>query len=423
MAGSALITRMLAVAMAVGTSQPLAARPVVTIKVATHYNARQSAPLLACFRQYEGSHPGVRIVHQQISYRDFLQTALISRVGRSPVDIYNLYSIWAPQLIGTRALAPPPPDIQRFVRSNYKPSTVAAATIRGRLWGIPSAVSVYQLAYNRKLLAAAGFRAPPRTWAELERIAGAITRKNRGGNIVIGGFAFGQSVANVTHVFYAQMYAAGVPPFTADMRGTNLRSPVAVRILTQQAGLFRKGITSNSIDTRAFTGGAVGMTVIANWQKDMLSSAFGPRFRDTVGIAPIPTEGPGGTMIYTFFWGVDAASPAKRQAWNLLRWLNSAQTPRGLSCTGETLAGMGDLTGNTSDLAAMAGRIADPFSRQFLVALSAPGAASQANVWHAEEVDRVLKYYIELAWAGRMTPAAALAEADSEIRAILMEQP
>lgn len=48
---------------------------------------------------------------------------------------------------------------------------------------------------------------------------------------------------------------------------------------------------------------------------------------------------------------------------------------------------------------------------------------SQPNLWHAEEVDRVLKYYIELAWAGRMTPAAALARADAEIRAILEEQP
>lgn len=423
MAGGAPIKRLLAIAVAVGTAQPLAARPVVIIKVATHYNARQSAPLLACFKRYEESHPGIRVIHQQISYRDYLQTALISRVGRSPIDIYNLYSIWAPQLIGTRALTAPPPDVERFVRASYKRSTVAAATIRGRLWGIPSAVSVYQLAYNRGLLAAAGLHAPPRNWAELESTAGAITRKNRGGNIVVGGFAFGQSVANVTHVFYAQMYAAGVPPFTADLRGTNLRSPVAVRILSQQTDLFRKGITSNSIDTRAFTGGAVGMTIIANWQKDMLSTAFGPRFQDTVGIAPIPTDGPGGTMIYTFFWGVDAASPAKRQAWDLLRWLNGARMPGGLSCTGETLAGMGDLTGNTSDLAAMAGRNADPFSRQFLAALSAPGAASQANVWHAEEIDRLLKYYIELAWAGRMSPAKALTEADGEIRAILREQP
>jgi multiple sugar transport system substrate-binding protein len=128
-------------------------------------------------------------------------------------------------------------------------------------------------------------------------------------------------------------------------------------------------------------------------------------------------------MIYSFFWGVDAASPSRRQAWDLVRWLNDARGPGGLSCTGAMLSGMGDLTGNRRDLAAMAGTIADPFSRGFVAALGAPGAVPQANLWHAEEVDRLLAYYIQLAWFGRMTPQVALAKADREIRAILAEQP
>ena len=395
--------------------------PVTTIRIATHYNAQQLAPLAACFRRYEAQHPGTRIVHQQVSYADFFQTVQISRAGRAPVDIYNLYSIWAPQLVATGALDLPPADVQRFVRSAYTPSTVGAATLRGRLWGIPSATSAYQLIYNKRLLAAAGFRAPPRTPAELLRIAGAITRRNRQGNVLIGGYAFGPSVANVTHVFYAQMYAAGVPPYTADLRGTNLRSPAAVKVLTDQTTLFRRGISSNSVAALDFGAGAVGMAVVANWQKDTLAAALGDRFASTVGVAPIPTDGPGGTMIYSFFWGVDAASRNKRAAWALLRWLNEGRG--GLSCTGTMLATMGDLTGNRADLVAMRSRTADAFSQRYLAALASPGARSQANIWHAEEVDRVLKYYIELAWAGRMTPAAALATADGEIRAILAEQP
>ena len=415
--------RMAAAAAALLAAPVTAAEAVTTLRVAAHYNAKQAAPLIACFRRYEALHPDVRIVYSQVSYRDFLQTALISRVGRSPADIYNLYSIWAPQLIGIGALDRPPAEIARFVRSAYTPATVQAATIGGELYGVPSAVSVYQLVYNRRLLAAAGFRAPPRTWAELERIGAAVTRKNRQGNIVVGGYAFGPSVANVAHVFYSQMYAAGVPPYTADLKGTNLRSPVAARIVAAQADLFRRGITSNSVEVGDFSGGAVAMGVIANWQKSALATAFGSRFRDEVGVAPIPTDGPGGTMIYSFFWGVDAASKSRARAWQLVRWLNEARTPDGLTCTGALLGGMGDLTGNRGDLAAMAPALADPFSRGFVAALTAPGAAPQANLWHAEEIDRLLKYYIELVWAGRMTAPAALAKADGEIRAILAEQP
>ena len=413
-----------AIAGIVLVAAPAASQPTTTtIKVATHYNSQQIAPVLACFREYEAEHPGVRIIHQQASYDDFIQTMLISRVGRSPVDIYNLYSIWAPQLIATGALDIPPPDIDRFVRANYTPATVGAATLDGRLWGIPNSVSVYQLVYNKKLLAAAGFSAPPKTPEERMRIAGAITKKNRQGNILIGGYAFDLSGSNVTHVFYSEMYAAGVAPYALDMRHTNLRSPTAAAILTKQVELFRRGITSNSVLAVDFAGGGVGMAVMANWMKDTLRSSLGSRFEQTVGVAPIPTDGPGGTMIYSFFWGVDSASRVKRQSWDLLRWLNSPRGKDRLSCSGTMLAGMGDLTGNRSDLAAMRSSIADPFSQQYIAALGSPGAVSQPNIWHASEVDRLLKYYIQLAWAGRMTPTAALAAADGDISDILREQP
>ena len=401
---------------------PALARQTTTIRIAAHYNSQQVAPLAACFREYEALHPDIRIVYQQVSYEDFFQTVMISRAGRSPVDIYNLYSIWAPQLIGTGALDVPPAEIDRFVRTNYTPATIGAATIKGRLWGIPTAVSVYQLVYNKKLLAAAGFREPPKTLAELETMAAAITKKNRQGNILVGGYVTDTSGSNIAHAFYSEIYAAGATPYTADMRHTNLRSPAAVAILSRQVALFKKGITSYSVLSVDFAGGGGGMAIMANWMKDTLRASLGPRFEDTVGVAPIPSDGPGGTMIYSFFWGVDAASKAKRQSWDLLQWLNRPHGKDGLSCTGTTLNGMGDLTGNRSDLAAMRSTIADPFSRQFVTALNAPGAVSQANLWHADEVDRQLKYYIQLAWAGRMTPAAALAAADKDITAILAEQ-
>ena len=398
------------------------ANRVTTLRVAAHYNAEQMAPMAACFREYETEHPDIRIVYQQAPYEDFLQNLLISRAGRAPVDIYSLYSVWAPQLVDTGALDAPPPDVDRFVRSTYTPATIAPATINGRLYGVPGAVSVYQLVYNKRLLAAAGFRAPPRSWDELTRMAAAITRKNDQGNIMVEGFAFGITTANIVHPFYTQMYAAGVSPFTADLRHTNLRSPEAVRILEGQTALFRRGITTNTLSAFDFGSGAVGMTIIANWLKDTLQSAMGDRFDQTVGVAPIPTDGAGGTMIYSFFWGVDAASRNRRAAWDLITWMNSPRGPDGLSCAGRLYAHMGDLTGNRGDLQAVRERTAGAFSQGYIAALKAPGAQSQANIRHAEEVDRLLQYYIELAWAGRLTPEAALARADAQITAVLQDR-
>lgn len=394
-----------------------------TIRIAAHYNAQQVAPLLACLKDYEALHPGVRIEYRQVSYADFLQTILISRASGSSVDIYNLYSVWAPQLIASGALDTPPADVIDMVKRDFNQSTIGAATIKGKLYGIPTAVSIYQLVYNKKLLAAAGVTTPPRTWAEFTRVVAAVTHKNRQGNILVAGYAYGPSTANIVHPFYSQMYAAGVSPYSADLRRAYLTAPAAVSILERQAAMFHDGIISNSVAVRELNGGSLAMAIIANWQRSALQASYGDAFDDTIGVAPIPTDGPGGTMLYSFFWGVDGSSPLKRQSWDLLKWLNIAKTRDGLSCSGKMLAGMGDLTGNNGDLAAMEREIVDPFTRQFVAALKTGTAVSQPNLWRQAEVDRVLQYYIEKAWAGQLSSRAALAAANVQIQNILDEQP
>lgn len=402
---------------------PKAQSRPTTIRLAAHYNAKQAAPLLACLKDYEAQHPGIRVEYRQVSYADFLQTILIGRASGSPVDIYNLYSVWAPQLVESGALDRPPADAIDLIRRDFNPATVHAATIKGRLYGIPTAVSVYQLVYNKKLLTAAGVAFPPRTWAEFTRTVAAVTRKNRQGNILVGGYAYGPSTANIVHPFYAEIYAAGGSPYSSDLRQTNLTAPIPVSILRQQAAMFRRGIVSNSVAVRELNSGSLAMAIIANWQRSSLKESYGTAFDETIGVAPIPTDGPGGTMLYSFFWGVDADSPLKRQSWDLLKWLNAARPRDGMSCTGRLLNGMGDLTGNNHDLALMERDIVDPFTRQFVAALKSGTAVSQPNLWRQAEVDRILQFYIESAWAGGMSSEAALAAANAQIQAVLNEQP
>ena len=392
-----------------------------TITVATHYTEEQAAPLLACFDAYEAEHPGLTIEHQQTAYGDFLQTILTSRVGGTAPDITNVYSIWVPQLAAAGAIEVPPPEIAEWINANYSPATVGAATIGGQLWGIPTELSVYALVYNKQLLEAAGFTQPPKTWAELRDMAQAITAANDQGNIAVGGYAYGTSVAEGVHPFYAQMFAAGVSPFAEDGRSTNLTSPEAVRILTDQAALFADGITSNEIVVDNFASNAVAMQISANWNKFGWQEAFGEGFGDTVGVAPIPTDGPGGTMLYSFLWAVDSTSDSKEESWDLLRFLNEPREG-GLSCTGEAMAGMGAFAGSNADLEIMTGA-ADEFDRAFIEQVTSGRAVTQPNIWQAAEVDRILRGYIDQAWAGGMSAEEALAAADAEIQAILDEQP
>lgn len=416
-----MTTRVLGILASSALATGALAQGAVTLQVATHYSDEQVAPLIECFRAFEAESPGVTVEHQVASYGDFLQTILTSRVGGAAPDIYNIYSIWAPQLAAAGVLEPLPPEIVEMVNAGYSPATVAAATIDGELRGIPTELSIYALIYNKELLAAAGYDAPPATWAELREVAAAITTTNDQGNIDVGGYAYGTSVAEAVHVFYAQMYAAGVAPFSEDGRSTNLTTPEAVRILEDQVALFADGITSNAIAVENFSAGAVGMQIGANWNRAEFAAAFGEdRLNEVVGVAPIPTDGPGGSMLYTFLWAVDAASDAKPEAWDLLAFL-SAPRDGAPSCTGAAMAGMGALTGNAADLAAMGDMATEPFTAGFVAV--ADRAQTQPNVWQAAEVDRILRGYIELAWNGDLTAADALAAADAEIVAILGERP
>ena len=418
------LTGRLGVALAVSTAMTsfALAEGTKTIKIATHYNDDQMAPLTACFRIYESGHPDIKIEFQPAAYGDFLQTILTSRVGGTSPDIYNIYSIWAPQLAAAGTLATPPAEIQDWVKSAYGSGTVGAATINGTLWGIPTELSVYELIYNKKMLAAAGFNAPPKTWDELHDMAAKISKKNDQGVIEQAGYVYGPSVSNAVHVFYSQMFAAGIAPYSDDFRKTNFTSPEAIKILERQAKLFSEGITSTTNTADDISGGKAAMAIMANWNKADFQSAFGAEFDNTIGVAPIPNDGEAaGTMLYSFLWAVDSTSKAQKESWDLLKWLNTAQDGKPLSCTGEMLDKLGAFSGNLSDLAAM--NVKDQFSKPFVDAIASGAAKSQPNIWQADESERTLRGYIEQVWAGTMSAADAMKAADAEITAVLAEQP
>jgi multiple sugar transport system substrate-binding protein len=125
-----------------------------------------------------------------------------------------------------------------FVTNNYVETTTDAVTINDQLWGIPTEVSNYLLVYNKKLFAEAGFDAPPSTWDDLVEMAASMTKRNKQGNITQAGYAFG-------HPFLTQLCSRGVDLFKEDYSGTNLTTPEAIEVLSDQVRLFEEGITDS----------------------------------------------------------------------------------------------------------------------------------------------------------------------------------
>lgn len=392
-----------------------------TISIATHYTEEQMRPLTACFRRYEALNPDIKIVHQQATFRDFLQTILTSRIsGRAP-DIYNVYSIWGVQLTANGVLDAPPAEILDFVKGQYEAQTVEAATVGGKIWGVPAEVSTYLLVYNKALLKDAGYSAPPKTWDELTEMAAKITRTDAQGKVTVAGYAFGPTPANAVHPFRTLLFSTGKNLFTEDLRSTNLTSPEAVEIVAKQAEMFKKNITSPSMQVRDFPSGSVGMMITANWFKDTLRQGLGDAFERTVGVAPIPGGDNWRTYQYSFYYGVDARSRQKAEAWRLVRWLNQPQEAGKRSCVGDMLIAMGGLTANKSDITASQAEINDAFTKPYVDVISSGRAISEKNVPQAQEIEVAIRGAIEEAWLGRRAPRDSLAAANAQIEAILKE--
>ncbi len=388
------------------------------LTLAAHYSPEEAASLTPCFEQYE-TETGVGIDYQQVAYGDYLQTVLTSRLSGQAPDIYHLYSIWGAQMVENEILATPPQDVVDFVTNTYVQTTTEAASINGQLWGIPTEVSNYLLVYNKKLLGEAGYEAPPSTWEELREMAAALTKRNDQGNITQAGYAFGPEVAPTVHPFLTQLYSRGVDLFKEDYTGTNLTSPEAVEVLTNQVALFQDGSTDASIEIWNFPSGTIAMMTMAPWYKATLQEAFGDAFADTVGVAPIPAGDEWRSLQYAFFFGVDANSENQEAAWQFLTWLNTAQNEGEVSCMGTMLLDLGALTGNNNDITAAGDRLTDDFTKPFVDALER--SITEPNVVQASEIETILKNYIDLAWAEQLSPEDALAAADQEITSILAE--
>lgn len=391
-----------------------------TLTIATHYTDGQLQPLTACFRQFEAENVGIRIVHRQSTYADFLQTILTGRLSGNAPDIYNLYSIWGARLVQSRMLAEPPPDLVQYVEQSYAATTRDAIAVNGKLWGVPSEVSTYMLIYNRKLFKDAGIEHPPTTLNEFSDVAKRLSKVGPNGALTIAGTAYGQTVANAVAPFRTLLLSAGHTLFSADGRSTNLLKPEALAILERQTALFRDGATSPAFEVQGFAGGNIGMMIMANWVKRSLSQGFGDAFNDTVGVAPIPTGPDWKTYQYAFFYGVDANSRSQAESWRFIRWLN---TPRGdaASCTGEMLAELGALTGHTEDRKRLGAQFGDAFTRPFVKAIEDDRAVAEPNIPRASEAERALSNAINSVWAGKAEAAAALIQADQQISAVLRE--
>jgi multiple sugar transport system substrate-binding protein len=170
-----------------------------------------------------------------------------------------------------------------------------------------------------------------------------------------------------------------------------------------------------------FTSGKTGMIIMANWWQSSLETAMGESFAD-IATAPIPV-GPNGAnavpVSYEWLTTVNANADAAAQAaaWKFLTFLHAADSGATGSGMGEILIGMGIIPSRTSDTAAFADELSDPFLVTYVDSLA--DAAPFPVILGGQELTEMLQKKLEAIEFGELSADQAASEAQTEAEDIL----
>ena len=359
---------------------------------------------------------------QTVAFDDLLNRITTGQLGGEAPDIYHFYNLWLPDFVGSELLAAPPDDISTDVKGAYGEGTIGGASYNSTVWGYPTEVNDYQLIYNKKAFdGGRHYRRSARPSTEFREAAQKLTKKDSSGKVTQAGFMFlGGWDSGVVHPWTSLLWSNGGKYVADDYSKALFNEQPGIDVLQLETDIVNDGSSINSqLADADFESGRAAMTIMANWWGATLrASDLGI---DNVGVAPIP-HGEGGTPValqYEWLWGVGNTSQHSEDAWTFLKWLNSprdgaeASSPMGEFLT----SALNAIPGRTSDQAAHADLLSDPFVKPFVDAFAT--SKSEPIIPGAQEIKTTLQKQIEAAWFGQEAPTDALNKAAEEPTSIL----
>lgn len=212
------------------------------------------------------------------------------------------------------------------MKNEHTPGAFNYLSNKGKIYGVPRYLWLWQFYYNTELFEKAGLKDPPKTWAEFREYAKKLTKPPVYGAI----FTYGANMP--VNVFTMRIRAEG-GEFMKDGMPT-FNSPEGVTALTDLVNMVKDGsvdpssfeLTTTGTMTDIFTQGRAAMTVST---PPTLSMAADPAKSQVVGkvqVALIPGSKlkSGG---YSELGGVAITSTSadKDAAWEFVKFVTSAE--------------------------------------------------------------------------------------------------
>lgn len=420
------LSALLAIAGAAG---PVAAQDPVKISYLTHWGPDQVAQLEAVAASFEAANPGVDVEIRAVPFGDLLTTIKTQAASPGGPTVSGIYNLWLPELVKDGIAAPAPEEYATDISAGWGAGAVGGASVDGTIYGYPNEINAYALNYNKRLLAEAGFDAPPATWDELVEMARALTVKD--GDVVTrqGLGLINSWAAGVVHPFYSLV--ASDCGDIVDGTTPTLAEGSAAEVMALYEQLVKEGVVAPELGTADantagpfidnFTSGNTAMIIMANWWQGSLKAAMGDAFAD-IATAPIPV-GPdcdaSHPVSYEWLTTVNAKATPEQQAaaWDFLRYLHGTDSGTTGSGMGEILIGMGIIPSRTSDADAFADKLSDPFLKTYVDSLA--NAVPFPMILGGQELSEMIQKKLEAVMFGELSAADAAAQAQTEAETIL----
>lgn len=262
--------------------------PTGTVKIWAYGSLDDAAALKALAAGFEAKHPGVKIALQgqpADNYYSLLQASLSANQGPDvfamfPGGYQKQFENYSVDLAGKI----PQADLDA-VRAQYY---AASGSTSSEVYGVPITAGMYQMFYNKKLLADVGVSSVPSDWDELDAacqkvVAAGKTCLGYGSEDGSGSFSAIFDWSYLAAVDTLQQWndmTIGAQPYN---------SPAILEQVTRWTELHAKGYTNPDVMTwrdvrKEFLAGNVAMIMSGSWDASWAAEGLG----SDVAAAPAP---------------------------------------------------------------------------------------------------------------------------------------
>lgn len=375
------------------------------------------------FREYEKTHPNVKIRWVDVPFSEGPKRTLTAMMGGHPPDVVNLNPDFSAVLASRNALVDMREALDKDMQSTYLPVAWDAATLRqtngkeitfGLPWYVTSSVTLY----NKALLEKAGFQKPPAGFEELPKFAEQMHKAT-------GAYGLMPIIAERGN-FLKELKKMGVPLYDTQGRAI-FATDLAIAHLAHFVEMYEMGW----IPKEAITEGH--QAAVGRFQAGMLATfLIGPNFLKIVkenapdiykltGVAPQFPENANFKDFSLMVVVVPRKSLHPKEAVEFAAFITNAQNQLALAKAAPVLPSVTDALKDPyfsetglDDLMAQGRGVS---ARQLLGATEAYRIKPNQN-----QVNEIMDHYVQLALLGKLPASEALKRAQREINATLEPQ-